>query len=417
MGLERRHDMLKYNKWRDHVFCIGAALLIAFAAAEVLHLALSAPKLASTSNMAVLATVALAPWAAFAVAMCISEMFLYWPGLVILYGQFGYLVVDMSILGLCLHAWNNEFAIAAALCALIISLAFYLSRDPLVYYRVLMQVQASTQFVRHRLGPALLAAIISSSMTLCLAYAICQSESFLSYPYSQYNLIFLLLALSILQSLVQFVLRGVMTGHYIHQFFLAGTQYVRATPIRSTLFRLLTGSLGTIFLAAMYYGGRNAIILYALHHRYFSAEPRSLEAGILTVVTSMIVYHLASTQRYRSLFQVVAYAYSFSESLMLTEVYPTFKIDLLNKMTCAISLTLSALVGSLSYCMIGPLLPSSSLAAKLAFVVTCQSYTMSQLVFEPARTASFTLAVGLCEDPRYLITRIPWLHDYYPPFL
>jgi hypothetical protein len=102
---------------------------------------------------------------------------------------------------------------------------------------------------------------------------------------------------------------------------------------------------------------------------------------------------------------------------MLTEVYPSLKIDLLNKLTCTAALLVATLTGSVSYyflCVSAGMQPNDSI--RLAFLITTQAYMVAQLVFEPVRSASFTLAVGLVEDPKYLIQRLPWLKPYYPSF-
>jgi hypothetical protein len=53
---------------------------------------------------------------------------------------------------------------------------------------------------------------------------------------------------------------------------------------------------------------------------------------------------------------------------------------------------------------------------RLAMLIGIQAIMLSQLIFEPVKAASFTLAVGLVEAPKYLLARMPWVQDYYPPF-
>lgn len=183
----------------------------------------------------------------------------------------------------------------------------------------------------------------------------------------------------------------------------------------------MTCSFGSIFLAASYYGGRNGVVVCALLAYNFrmgeSPVPQSAMDTVGILISNILILHLASSQRFRSLFQIVAYSYSFAESLMLTEVYPSFKIDLINKLTSLLSFTTAVFTGWLASKLLETMAGlKAEDSLRLAMLIGIQAIMLSQLIFEPVKAASFTLAVGLVEAPKYLLAKMPWVNDYYPPF-
>lgn len=439
MVIERRHDMLRYQprRWRDKVFSICAGLTVFFTFMNVTYTWLSAPWLdvkgalrgflyspAGVNWNGALSAALASPVLAFGLAIGCSELVIFVPSIIWWYGKFLLMLVDVALLALTVWVWDgNGFAMGAALLAVAFAFTFYCGRDSSIWQDVMWQVKCSSRFLHTRLAPVLGALplhmffMLSIGMTILQGFAVWRLVRV-----QQANLLIMLIVAWIIHMLFQFTLRGIMMAHYIDTFFLRGTPHYKPGPKRRALVQLLTGSFGTIFLAAVYYGTRNALVMIGVLAYTFrlgdSPQPGSHTLACAIIISNLLIVHMASSQRFRSLFQIVAYAYRFAEALMLTEVYPSFKVDLVNKFTSSLAFIIASAVGSLAYLFLVSISRMSMAdALRLAFLITMQAYMTAQLVFEPIRAASFTLAVGLVEDPKFLLTRISWLKLYYPAYL
>lgn len=441
---ERRNDMLRYRiRWRDQPFAIIASLIVLIVIVDCTYIwlgrspasrffdlcsSLLSEHSASSSIKwnRVLAIISVIPIISYVASfLCLQFLFML-PWIIILYGRVLDVLLALSFLAITLYMWTDGFSICACLAHVAFTFLFFLGRNPTIWYHVIQQTKGHAPLLRIRLLPSLLTATINSLVIYGLAFCSIWSMATLNNrSVLIYNSTFFLLFGWIWFHFCQFVLRGGLTAHFIKEYFLADPRWSGKRQVRQAIIQLLTGSLGTLFVSAVYYGGRNAIIMYGLILRGFDVPALNLEdADGVTRIDSIgilfscfVLLHLASSQRYRSLFQVVAYAYSFAESLMLTEVYPSFKTDLLNKFTCTLSFLIALGVAVVSNLLLTNWshfpIPD---AIKLCFMIMTISYMTCQLVFEPIRASAFTLAVGLVEDPKYLTAHLPWLKNYYPPF-
>ncbi len=436
---ERRYDMLKHHRrWRDKISSIFAILLFLFLSINISYVYLSRTtpftKMFSTFMYnphgidwtRTFGIICLSPLLSYILSVSVVELLILIPSIVVCYGRFTLIVIDCIILAATVWIWNNGIAIGAALLAIFFSFTFYLGRNHSIWRFVLCVAREQSSLVPTRLLPTFLASVISSLVIFLLASLVVIGHDVWKPGLVDFNSIFLLLTIWIVHYNFQLILRGMLTSHYINKLFLRGSPYMKPYPMLQSVVQLSTRSFGTIFLAAMYYGGRNAAVQYALGTLIFSGDPFrmlsyddqiSTTTSVGTIFSNLLILYLVSSQRYRSLFQVVAYAYSFSESLMLTEVYPAMKIDLLNKLTNLISFLIAFLTGTIAHWMLrsfGAMMLHD--ATRLSFLISIHAYMVSLLVFEPIRAVSFTLAVGLVEDPKYLLQTLPWVRSYYPPF-
>jgi len=102
---------------------------------------------------------------------------------------------------------------------------------------------------------------------------------------------------------------------------------------------------------------------------------------------------------------------------MLTQVYPSLKLDLINKLTSNMSVVVAFVSAQIAMIFLTGIAEINIAdAEKLSFLIALQAHMVAGMVFEPARAASFTLAVGMVEDPKYLLERLSWLRPHYPSF-
>lgn len=438
MVIERRYDMLRYERreWKDKLFSVfGALVFFAFLVdAMYVHLStgwkdfVGATKLFLYHSRGVnvswmWAVVLISPAISFISALCMSETVLYMPHLIILYGRFLLIILEIFFLLVTMWIWdNNGFAMGAAALSLGFSFTFYLGRDPSIWKAVLVEARQNSDFLHTRLKPTIIAYIIDATSTNILgATALSAFGVWNKTRLLQIHSIMLLVYIWIFHTAVQLILRGTLIAHYTHAFFLAGSEHERRHPVRRSWLHLMTGSFGSIFLAASYYGGRNGVLVCAMLAYNFrmgeSPDPQSPAECLGVMLSNLLILYLASSQRFRSLFQIVAYSYSFAESLMLTEVYPSFKIDLVNKFSALLAFINAIFTGWIASILLESFAGLKSKdALRLAMLISIQSLMLSQLIFEPVKAASFTLAVGLVEAPKYLLAKMPWVKAYYPPF-
>lgn len=437
MVLDRRHEMLRYNQWKDKAVGIVTCILMMIIVSVLFKLFTSyeikAANLAKILHGNIeqvkwdrVISVSLAfPFLNFAIAIGFSEIFMIWHSGIWWYGKLGTLAFDLCNAALCLYIWNNGVATLLAICILIYSFSCMLSgRQHYLWLHVLKQISIDTKFVKHRLTIPLTAFLVNWVIFNCMFAGIILIVTNSNDIYSIGLILSSILTIWVSQTIIMFLSRGSFTAHFIQKWFLHSTVWAKKSPVSDAFIRLLTGSFGSISLAASYYGGRNGLITFALiawhlspYRMSLSFESDSIMHGVADLYTNIFILQAFGNQKYRSLYHVVAYSYSFAESLMLADIYPPFKIDLIHTLATFLSFIpafITAVLALLIFVKNGLSVTDST---RIAFVVGCHGLMTAQLVFEPWRAGSFVMAAGLSENPKPLLESLLWLSNYYPSFL